>query len=102
MYNIEELSLLLLSELKEIAKSLKVNSYDQLSKQELIYKILDQQAIIPEAALREKKITLPKDTSKQMHTQSSTSKSPRVKREGNMSSTVAIGWTFTWLSWPLL
>jgi transcription termination factor Rho len=56
MYNIEELDLLLISELKEIAESLKIKNYKKLDKQNLIYKILDQQALIPESSLPEKKI----------------------------------------------
>lgn len=49
MYNIEELNLKLLSELKEIAEKLQVKNYKKLTKKELIYKILDQQAILPES-----------------------------------------------------
>ncbi|MDO1448288.1 transcription termination factor Rho [Rhodocytophaga aerolata] len=48
MYNIEDLNLRLLSELKEIAENLGVKNYKKLAKKELIYKILDQQAILPE------------------------------------------------------
>jgi transcription termination factor Rho len=47
MYNIEELKELLLSELKEIAEDLGVKNFKKLSKQDLIYKVLDQQAITP-------------------------------------------------------
>ena len=49
MYNIEELNLKLLSELKEIAEKLQVKNFKKLTKKELIYKILDQQAILPES-----------------------------------------------------
>ncbi|MES2731381.1 MAG: transcription termination factor Rho [Bacteroidota bacterium] len=51
MYNIEELNFKLLSELKEIAEQLGVNNFKKLAKKELIYKILDQQAIMPENAV---------------------------------------------------
>ncbi|KUG06684.1 transcription termination factor Rho [Solirubrum puertoriconensis] len=47
MYTIDELKDRLLSELKEIAESLNVGNFRRLSKQDLIYKILDQQAITP-------------------------------------------------------
>lgn len=47
MYTIEELKDRLLSELKEIAEELNVGNFKKLSKQDLIYKILDQQAILP-------------------------------------------------------
>ncbi|SMO68238.1 transcription termination factor Rho [Solitalea koreensis] len=45
MYDIIELNDKLVSELREIAKNLEVSDYDELKKQELIYKILDKQAI---------------------------------------------------------
>src|SRR2546428_930877 len=45
MYDIIELNDKLVSELREIAKNLEVSDYDELRKQELIYKILDKQAI---------------------------------------------------------
>lgn len=55
MYTIEELNVRLLSELKEIAEELGLKNYKKLSKQELIYKILDQQAVTPENQLPKKK-----------------------------------------------
>lgn len=48
MYNIEDLNVRLLSELKEIAEELGVKNFKKLPKKELIYKILDQQAVNPE------------------------------------------------------
>ncbi|MCB2407386.1 transcription termination factor Rho [Hymenobacter lucidus] len=54
MYNIEELKDRLLSELKEIAEKLNVGNFKKLSKQDLIYKILDQQAITPADKLPKK------------------------------------------------
>jgi transcription termination factor Rho len=51
MYNIEELNFKLLSELKEIAEQLGVSNFKKLAKKELIYKILDQQAILPESVI---------------------------------------------------
>ncbi|SNS39727.1 transcription termination factor Rho [Belliella buryatensis] len=55
MYNIEELRIRLLSELKEIAEELGVKNFKTLKKDDLIYAILDQQAITPEKALPKKK-----------------------------------------------
>ncbi len=55
MYTIEELNVRLLSELKEIAEELGLKSYKKLAKDELVYKILDQQAITPEKDLPKKK-----------------------------------------------
>lgn len=45
MYDILELSKKLLPELREIAKTLNIKKADSLKKQDLVYKILDQQAI---------------------------------------------------------
>ena len=47
MYTINELKERLLSDLKEIAEQLHVGNFKRLSKQDLIYKILDQQALVP-------------------------------------------------------
>ena len=49
MYNIDELNDRLLSELREIAEGLKLKNFKRASKQDLIYKILDEQAINPDA-----------------------------------------------------
>lgn len=45
MYNILELNDKLLSDLKQIAKEMGIKKIDSLKKEELVYKILDQQAI---------------------------------------------------------
>ncbi|OJW68421.1 MAG: transcription termination factor Rho [Candidatus Amoebophilus sp. 36-38] len=62
MYTINELGSLLLSELKEIAEALGIKNYKKLDKQDLIYKILDRQALIPESELPKKKILTDKNT----------------------------------------
>ncbi len=46
MYDILELNKKLLNELRDIAKTLQIKKVESLKKQELIYKILDQQAIV--------------------------------------------------------
>lgn len=51
MYTLEELNVHLLSELKEIAEKLDITDFKKLPKKELIYKILDKQAITPEKDL---------------------------------------------------
>jgi transcription termination factor Rho len=48
MYTIEELQLKLLSELRDIAERLELKDFKKLPKAELIYKILDQQALLPD------------------------------------------------------
>lgn len=54
MYSIDELEMKLLSELKEIAEGMDLKKYKKLSKTELIYKILDEQAVNPSAAISKK------------------------------------------------
>lgn len=53
MYDILELNGMKVAELREIAKSLEVKKSDTLKKQDLIYKILDEQAINPPARKKE-------------------------------------------------
>ncbi|MCB0794453.1 MAG: Rho termination factor N-terminal domain-containing protein, partial [Flavobacteriales bacterium] len=47
MYDIASLSDMKLADLKEIAKKLKIKKVDSLRKQDLVYKILDEQAAAP-------------------------------------------------------
>ncbi len=54
MYDIIELSSKKVTELKEIAKGLKISKSEKLLKQDLIYKILDHQALHPSPELLEK------------------------------------------------
>jgi len=57
MYTLNELKDRLLSELKEVAEQLNVGNFKRLSKQDLIYKILDHQASLPTDQLPGKKPT---------------------------------------------
>src|SRR5689334_13698314 len=50
MLTIDDLNLKLLSELKEMAETMGVKNAKKLTKEELVYKILDQQAVSGEAA----------------------------------------------------
>ena len=65
MYDILELNKKLVSDLREIAKELKIKRVEAFKKQDLIYKILDQQAIVasdvePKAKDKQKEQTSPK------------------------------------------
>jgi transcription termination factor Rho len=67
MYTIQELNAKLVGELREIATELKVSKADSLKKNELIYKILDEQAIKPELAQKLRKplaVSSPKPAAK--------------------------------------
>jgi transcription termination factor Rho len=50
MYTIDDLNVRLLSELKEIAEGMGIKNAKKLAKQDLVYKILDQQAVSEETA----------------------------------------------------
>src|SRR5688572_17002559 len=62
MYTIDDLNVRLLSELKDIAEELGVKNAKKLSKQDIIYKILDQQAVAGDSAA-EKKSSAPATSS---------------------------------------
>ncbi len=92
MYTIEDLNVRLLSELRQIAEDLGVRNTNKLAKKELIYKILDQQAILPESELTTRpkiKVTPPDDEIKNIIKPiedddddiNEYKKRPRVKRE---------------------
>ena len=54
MYTIDDLNVRLLSELKDIAEGMGVKNAKKLTKQDLVYKILDQQAVSGDAVTEEK------------------------------------------------
>ncbi len=54
MYDILQLNEMLLPELQDIAAELKLEGYEKLDKQELIYKILDQQAVVEKETAQKK------------------------------------------------
>jgi transcription termination factor Rho len=62
MYDILELNKKLLSELREIAKELKIKRVESFKKQDLIYKILDTQAIVVSESKAAKKDNTKKDS----------------------------------------
>lgn len=85
MYDIIELNNKLVNELREIAKELNVPKYDTLKKQELIYKILDQQAINPPATTSASSTTTPEEKERSPRTEHS--KRPRKRVDAAASST---------------
>jgi transcription termination factor Rho len=80
MYTIEELDDKLLSELREISESLEIPNSKKLSKQDLIYKILDAQSVNPAVELSEKKNNISNEEKKEGMSEIP-KKRPRVKRE---------------------
>ncbi|CAN5438359.1 transcription termination factor Rho [soil metagenome] len=84
MYNIEELNVRLLSELKDIAEDLGVKNHKKLPKKELIYKILDQQAVMPDKDPSTNYESDPAPTMKQEET-SKTEQSRRPRKRENVA-----------------
>ena len=81
MYNIEELNLQLLSDLKKIAEQLGVKNYKKLAKQELIYAILDTQASTPEKDLPKKQTEDKPQRPKRVNVKDSKGPKKPVKKE---------------------
>ncbi len=83
MYDIVQLNDMLVPELRELAESLNLKGYKRLNKQDLIYKILDQQALLSrnsaEAEPSGKNTSQEKKTAEKEQTEKR-SKRPRKKR----------------------
>ncbi len=60
MYDILQLNEMLVPELKDLAEKLELKAYKRLSKQDLIYKILDHQAVVGKEAVKSTMPTKPK------------------------------------------
>jgi transcription termination factor Rho len=86
MYNIEELDLKLLSELRVIAEKMNVPNFKKLQKKELVYKILDHQALNPSIAVSVRKEVATSSTFSEeaettpTPTEENHNRSPRAKR----------------------
>ncbi len=74
MYDILELNKMLVADLRQVAKGLKIKRVDSLKKQDLIYKILDQQAI---SASEKKKDTVKKESPKGKETKATVKSKPQ-------------------------
>ncbi len=81
MYDILELNKKLLADLRQIAKDLKIKRVESYKKQDLIYKILDQQAIDASEAKSSKKYRPEKETAASEDSKQS-SKAPKASKTG--------------------
>ena len=86
MYTIDDLNVRLLSELKEIAEGMGVKNAKKLSKQDLIYKILDQQATSPEA-LPAKKPAVTANSANTANSETEPERKMRPRRRENVAPT---------------
>jgi transcription termination factor Rho len=88
MYTIDDLNVRLLSELKEIAEGMGVKNAKKLTKQDLVYKILDQQAVSGDAAPASKQSSAPEaDAERKMRPRRRENVAPPApKTENELSS----------------
>jgi len=80
MYDIIELNNKLVGELREIAKEMEIPKVEKLLKQDLIYKILDQQALIPQKAEKEKSAPKEKQAAKKQEPAKSRSRKTKATK----------------------
>jgi transcription termination factor Rho len=80
MYDILELNKMLLPELRDIAKEMKIKKTEVLKKQEIIYKILDQQAISTTEIKKPEKSPIATSRTVETQEQSGEQKPPRRAR----------------------
>jgi transcription termination factor Rho len=81
MYDIIELNGMKVTELQETAEKLNIKNFKSLKKQELIYKILDEQAVNPIKVKEEPKKEEPKKEEKPKEAKDSESKPEKKKEE---------------------
>lgn len=86
MYTIDELNVMLLSELKEIAEGMGVKNAKKLAKQDLIYKILDQQAVSDSPAPAKKTADREKSADEKPKPRRRENVAPQPKEEKDLST----------------
>ena len=87
MYTMDELNDKLLSELKNITEELGIKGASKLSKQDLIYKILDEQAISKPKKGSEKKSTKPSKSPERAKSASSLRRPTRPTKDNGPKNT---------------
>ena len=88
MYDIENLNKKKVTELREIAETLKIEKTEKLKKQELVYKILDEQALKPvEKKQVEAKQDAPKQVRRPNPSNNSTARRPNPHRNNDNRKT---------------
>ena len=82
MYSIEELQNRTIVELKKIADKISVKGYSKLLKKDLIYKILDQQAVMPQAEVEKVMEEIPPKPANELpETEENTAQTNKAKEE---------------------
>ena len=81
MFDIIQLNEKLLPELKEIARKLAIENFESLKKQDLVYKILDHQALNPEIDFAKLGIEIPTEKPARSRKKESEPKEPKEPKE---------------------
>ncbi len=89
MYTLDDLSVRLLSELREIAENLGVKGAKKAAKKDLIYKILDQQATMPESEVEKVKNGVSGNSSEEAPAEAPAKKPARKKKRENVEEAKA-------------
>ena len=79
MYDILQLNEMLVPELKDVAEKLSLKSYKRLSKQDLIYKILDHQAVAGTNGDSTAEVKAPKEETKKLRATKARKPKPKAK-----------------------
>ncbi len=88
MYTLEELEVRLLSELKKIADELEIKYNTKTPKKDLIYKILDKQAILPDSKLPKKTTESSRVSEENLAKEENPVKKPQLKKRDVKASPV--------------
>ena len=92
MYNILQLNEMLVPELREIAERLEVKGYKRLTKKELIYKILDYQAMKGAVPTEEPEVEAVEEVEK-VTPKVTKRKPPKAKEEEELTTVVEVSYT---------
>ncbi len=88
MYTLDDLSVRLLSELREIAENLGVKGAKKAAKKDLIYKILDHQATLPESEIEKIKNGNAPDNGEEVKEAPEKEKKPKRRKRENVEAAV--------------
>jgi len=86
MYTLDDLSVMLLSELREIAEKLGVKNLKKLAKQDLIYTILDRQATMPESEIKKIRSESPAGPREEKREKEKPEKAVEAQKEESMEN----------------
>ncbi|MGB3464792.1 MAG: transcription termination factor Rho [Cyclobacteriaceae bacterium] len=83
MYNIDDLNIRLLSELRDISEGLGMKNYKKLPKKDLIYAILEHQAIMPDSEIQKVKDKVSAEKSEKNSAEKPVAEKPAPKKSSS-------------------